>query len=234
MGSKHIETSVIIPTLNEEKYIAGILKDLSNQTYKNFETIVVDSSSNDHTSNIAESFNAKVIKSSKGTSLQRNLGANHAQGDNLIFLDADIRLFDNNFLEKINSRLKGIAGRTSVRIIPHEETFLDKFLLLRSNNLINIANKLGFTFARGGCQVVKKDFFNKVNGYQEHIVIGEDNDLFQRLKKHGKIDNLKLVIYESPRRYRKEGYHTYAFRALFNGIYKLFTNKSLKKYKPIR
>ena len=104
MGSKHIETSIIIPTLNEEKYIGGILKDLSVQSYKDFEVIVVDSSINNHTVNIAESFNVKILKSSRGTSVQRNLGARIAQGKYLIFIDADIRLFDSNFLKKVNSR----------------------------------------------------------------------------------------------------------------------------------
>lgn len=56
------ETSIIIRTKNEEKWIGEVLKRLGNQTYKNFETIIVDSGSTDKTLEIVKNFDVKLIQ----------------------------------------------------------------------------------------------------------------------------------------------------------------------------
>jgi len=57
-----IETSIIIRTRNEEKWLGCVLKALFEQTYKNFEVILVDSGSKDKTLEIAEKFPVKIFK----------------------------------------------------------------------------------------------------------------------------------------------------------------------------
>ncbi len=90
--------SIIIPTLNEEKYLPTLLTDLSRQTYTGFEVIVVDGHSDDQTVSKANHFihrlpHLTVINSPiRDVSHQRNLGAQQARAEVLLFLDADNRI----------------------------------------------------------------------------------------------------------------------------------------------
>src|SRR3989344_5888247 len=89
--------SIIIPTLNEDKYVPSLLKDLQNQTEPNFEVIVIDGNSDDNTLSSCEIFKSdlklSLVKVNKrNVSYQRNYGAKHARGDYILFLDADVRI----------------------------------------------------------------------------------------------------------------------------------------------
>lgn len=101
-----MKVSVIIPTFNEEKIVLACLKSLEGQTLKNFEVIVVDDGSNDETLSILESFESLVFdfrvykQKHKGPAIARNLGAKHARGDILVFVDADMT-FDAYFLQRL-------------------------------------------------------------------------------------------------------------------------------------
>ena len=87
--------SIIIPTLNEEKFLPKLLESLTVQTVKDFEVIVVDGSSKDKTVELAYTFSSKlpkltiVVSGRASLPLQRNLGAQKAEGDWLVFIDAD-------------------------------------------------------------------------------------------------------------------------------------------------
>jgi len=95
--------------------------------------------------------------------------------------------------------------------------------------MIKSLNFLGFGTGRGGLQAVRKKNFI---GYNENISIGEDIDFFKRLKKKGQIAYLSdLTIYESRRRYNKEGYFKIVKDWTKSGI----SNFLLKKpYNPKR
>ena len=103
--------SVVIPTLNEEDWLPNLLSDLKNQTYKEFEVIVVDGNSRDRTKIAAGKFkkiipNLKIINSNiRNVSAQRNLGAKLARGQYLLFVDADSGL-PAFFLEGIKYRIE--------------------------------------------------------------------------------------------------------------------------------
>lgn len=110
------ETSVIIPTYNEEKDIVDAIKSLKKQIYKRFEIIVVDDGSTDNTvKNIRKFEEVKIIKGQhKGPGFSRNLGAKKAKGKILVFIDADMT-FDKNYVKKLVEPLlknKKIIGTT--------------------------------------------------------------------------------------------------------------------------
>ena len=93
--------SVIIPTFNEEGSIAGCISSLKNQNYPDFEIIAVDDGSEDRTLGILKGSGVKVLREKhKGPGAARNLGAKHASGEILIFIDADMT-FDKNFLRNL-------------------------------------------------------------------------------------------------------------------------------------
>src|SRR5258706_4031142 len=90
-----IRFSVVIPALNEEKFLPKLLASLAAQTVKDFEVVVVDGSSKDKTVTVARSFAKKlpklqvVVSKVASLPLQRNLGAKKTTGEWLIFIDAD-------------------------------------------------------------------------------------------------------------------------------------------------
>lgn len=59
------EISIIIRTYNEEMYLGKCLEKIFNQTYKNFEVIIVDSESTDNTQKIASKFPVKLVEMKK-------------------------------------------------------------------------------------------------------------------------------------------------------------------------
>lgn len=103
--------SIIIITLNEAKRIRHLLDDLSAQTFRDFEVVLVDSNSDDNTCAVANSYLDKLpsltVKrmQQRGVSLGRNTGAALANYERLLFLDADVRL-DKRFLEKAAAHLQ--------------------------------------------------------------------------------------------------------------------------------
>ena len=99
-----MKLSVIIPTFNEEKSIGECLRSLFQQSYNDFEVIVVDDGSRDKTLSILSGFknsNLQILKQKhKGPGTARNLGAGRAKGETLVFVDADMT-FDKNFLKNL-------------------------------------------------------------------------------------------------------------------------------------
>ncbi|WP_421385044.1 glycosyltransferase family 2 protein [Bacillus salacetis] len=84
--------SIIIPARNEEGRISPLLQSLQEQRFKQFEILVVDDDSTDNTAAVAESYGATVLQNNgAGKSSACWLGAEHAKGSWLLFLDADTR-----------------------------------------------------------------------------------------------------------------------------------------------
>jgi glycosyltransferase involved in cell wall biosynthesis len=93
--------SVIIPTYNEEKNIRKCIQSLNRQRYPKtlVEVIVIDDYSTDNTVSIAEQLHAKVIYSGyKHIEKSKSIGIRHANGELLLFIDADIALLSDKWL----------------------------------------------------------------------------------------------------------------------------------------
>lgn len=98
--------SIVVPVYNAEKFLKNTINTVLNQTYTNWELILIDDCSNDNSKEIIENFskvNSKIIyykqKKNGGPALARNKGIELASGRFLCFIDAD-DLWDNNKLEK--------------------------------------------------------------------------------------------------------------------------------------
>jgi GT2 family glycosyltransferase len=118
----------------------------------------------------------------------------------------------------------------SVKVFPWEQKLSDQIFHCVYNNYFHILNKIGIGMGRGECQIIRKDIFENINGYNEDLAAGEDFDLFRRIKKTGNILFAKKIhVYESPRRYRKFGYKTVTFAWMKNGFSVILKNKSVNK-----
>lgn len=171
--------SIIIPTLNEAKYLPLLLEDLSNQTYQNFEVIIVDGKSDDQTIAKAKSFRSKLpalkiaTSSKRHVCIQRNLGTKQATADIFIFSDADNR-FPPYFLQGIKYRweLLGV-DLLSPFITPDEDTPQNKSITNAINIFLDLQMNIKPHFLLEACFVVSKKCFLQVGGFNEEVNYGE-------------------------------------------------------------
>jgi glycosyltransferase involved in cell wall biosynthesis len=204
--------SFIIPTLEEEKVIEKILKNLKEITAFEYEIIVSDGGSKDKTVEIAKKYGVKVVENTSGErqniGIGRNEGAKVATGDFLVFLDADVYVPQpNEFFKhalqdfKDTPNLLGLSGW--VRVFPEMETWGDYFgYVIVSDWMFYIQNNILHHGATcGEFQMMRADIFKKLGGYKQSLTVAEDRDLFYRISKIGltKTDP-KLLIYHTGRR----------------------------------
>lgn len=227
--------SIIIPTLNEEKYLPILLSSLVSQTNKKFEVIVSDGNSEDKTKEKALEFKSaldiKVYSSSKkNVSHQRNVGAKNSRGDYLIFSDADHRV-ENNF---IDSAIKEIEKTNADVIIPISIYDTNSLVWRAFSVVFDIFVRSAYFFFKqpfgsGPTLIIKKNVFEKAGGYDESIFFFEDHSLLQEIGKNGaKICHSRDVkTYSSTRRMDNIGVLKFCYLhsiACFN-----FTRGPIKK-----
>lgn len=189
--------SVIIPTLNEAKYLPHLLEDLSNQTYQDFEVIIVDGKSDDQTIAKAKSFKPKlpflkILTSSKRhVCTQRNLGADNAKADWLIFMDADNRL-PSYFLQGIKYRLESDPCDVAYTwVYPEKETPPYKIIASAINLYYDTEIALSITPAGIESMIIlKKIIFEKAGKFDPSINLGEGRALASSIAKIGGISTI--------------------------------------------
>ena len=198
------EVSVIIPTYNSENYLAKALKSVFDQSYSNFEIILIDDASSDRTVRIAKGFRDRRLKifqndRNRGVSYGRNLGIKQAKGKWIALLDSD-DWYAPQRLEKLvaagtayNADLIAddlwLIGEAtgqhwstliteSIRIQQAPITLIDAVTFVESDRLPAIKAKrnwsLGYTKP-----LIKREFLlsNQI-WYDENLRVGEDFTLY--------------------------------------------------------
>ena len=238
--------SIVIPALNEERLLEGILAQFSPEVVRahDLELVVSDGGSTDKTLSIAHRLAHVVVENREGVkqtiSMGRNLGARQASGGILVFLNADTLVGDvDHFFATLKREISvpGIAGLTcSVEVYPRERRRIDKIYHGFYNWFFYMMNRVGMAMGRGECHIMSRKTFETVGGYADHIAAGEDYDMFRRLQNLGTVRFLKdVVVYESPRRYRRYGYTRVTVSWFINFLAVFFLRKSvLSEWKPVR
>lgn len=212
--------SVIIPAKNEEKYLPILLESIKRQRFPkpDYEIIVADNNSKDKTREIAEKFGCKIIGG--GFPGQgRNSGAKVAKGETLLFLDSDTVLFKKDFLKNCLSEFKKRRLDIAVPKAYVRGTKTDKLFFEFWNSLVE-ASQFISPFAGGWCIFATKKIHDKIKGFDEKIILGEDSDYAKRAAKFGKfglLKNAKILV--SPRRFKKEGHLKVALQSIGTGLY---------------
>jgi glycosyltransferase involved in cell wall biosynthesis len=193
--------SVIIPTYNSEKYIEETLKSVLNQTYKNFEILIIDDGSSDSTNTIVEQYIKKdkrifsyKVDRAGNPSIPRNYGIKQAKGEYIAFIDSDDLWVKNKLEVQMKHYLSNpnYAFVYSMSFTFGDVNFFSPFfevlpLLNRAvrnkNDLLSIGNSVP-------CSTVltKTSLLKKVGGFDEDINLrAEDYDLWIRLSEFGSI-----------------------------------------------
>ena len=98
--------SIIVPVYNVEEYIDDCLKSIFNQSFKDFEVIVVNDGTKDNSMDIVKNYDVKVInQENAGLSAARNTGVKSSTGEYLLFIDSDDYI-EKDLLKNINNNLK--------------------------------------------------------------------------------------------------------------------------------
>ena len=158
--------SVIVPAYNVEKYIKRCLDSIINQTYKNYEIIVVNDGCTDNTMDIAKNYDAKIINLEHvSVSEARNQGVKKASGDYILFLDSD-DYWSNELLENISNNLSNNPDlvRFQIRTVNDNNEIIDyheeEFSGLNGESAFN--KIVNFKYVDSVCLfAIKKDYFLK-------------------------------------------------------------------------
>lgn len=206
--AKSPRVSVVIPAYNEATYIDRLLEALAKQHFKDFEVIVSDAQSKDGTKEVVASFKDKldiklVEAPPNGPAHGRNIGAVKARGEWLLFLDADVDIEDLDFIEELLQKTEAEGWKTSSAQLKVEGSLLGK--IGHSQGYMNMAAHTKHPIFQGYCMFTQRQVFEQLNGFNEKIRYGEDNDYATRSAPYGFGFVKKLYYNVDPRRYEQEG-----------------------------
>lgn len=219
--TKNNMLSIIIPTLNEEDFLPGVLVSIKKQTFGDYQIIISDAGSTDNTLQIAKSYGCTITEGGL-PARGRNNGAKIAKSDLLFFLDADTLLPEDFFeasLQEFNARKLDMAS-FCIRSFPENKIsgFFENGIY---NKLIVLLEKI-LPHAAVGI-LVKKELFNTLGGYDETIKLAEDMDLARRAARRARFGIIRArELLVSDRRFRKEGVITIGIKFLLCELHMIF------------
>jgi len=197
------KVSIIIPTYNRAELLHTAITSVLNQTYQDFEILIIDDASKDNTQEVVKSFNDRRIKyirhkENKGEAVARNTGIMNSNGEYIAFLDDDdewlpeklwlqVDLLKNS-QPKVGCVYTGyfVIDRSSKKIlrrrIPTKRGDIYHDMLFR--NYIGIPSTV----------ILKRECFQKINLFDESIAFGNDYDLWIRIAKEFYFDYIEKPL----------------------------------------
>lgn len=196
--------SVIVPAYNEEAIIRKTLNSLASRE-GNFEVIVVDGQSTDHTcQHVTEMVTAfprpiRLLSSAPGRALQMNAGARAAAGEILLFLHADVEMADGS-LQSLEAAMadQGCVGGNFDLIFADETLVSHVFTWI-----YHVRRPFGIYYGDSGL-FVRRQVFEAMGGYKP-IPIMEDYEFVRRLERTGRTAFLRPPLKVSSRRWEVQG-----------------------------
>lgn len=184
MGKKQL-ISIVIPVFNGENSLSYPLNSLLNQTYENFEVIIIDDGSRDNTSEIVKKYcyDDKRFKyyyqENAGVSVARNKGIELSNGEFICFLDSD-DYFENTYLEKMYDKITKTSSDIcycGYNIVSPKSKVIKK-TKFKSGNILEKVILGKINVATTGW-MVKKDFLLENNiKFLKGVSWGEDVEFF--------------------------------------------------------
>ncbi len=142
--------SVIIPLYNKEAFIESTLKSVLQQTFQDYEIIIVDDGSTDNSSQLVSNFNNEKItllkQKNQGVSVARNLGIEHATANYIALLDADDVWHKNHLIEL----------KKQIDLFPNAGLYCNNYEIFHRNNVLK---KASFNFNYNTECLIVEDYF---------------------------------------------------------------------------
>ncbi|HFD2030270.1 TPA: glycosyltransferase family 2 protein [Clostridium perfringens] len=236
---KEIKFSVLIPVYNVQKFIVECIESVLNQTYGNFEIILIDDGSTDLSGTICEEFAKKdkrikvYHQKNQGLIMSRRNAITKASGDYCLFLDSD-DYWDSDLLEIINKtistydcdliiyRFKRVSEDKNF-IYDNKCVFNDK-MVFESNNKEQLFKKIISSSDLNNlvCKAAKRSIIDEAD-YEEYKKIKNSEDLLQSLPL---IYNAKKIVYLNNTMYN--------YRISTNSMTKTFNINLIKDITTVR
>lgn len=197
-----ILVSVVITTKNEEKHIGNCLESIRSQSYprEKIEIIVVDNNSQDKTKEISFRYTDKVYNFGLERSAQRNFGVKQANGKYILYLDADMILFQDTIKECIDK-----CEREGYIALYIPEKIMGEGFWIKVRDFER-------SFYNGTCvdcvRFIRRDKFLEIYGFDESLTGPEDWDFDRRINKIGKVDIINALIYHNEEKFCLQKYLT--------------------------
>lgn len=209
--------SVVMSVYNGEKYLRQAIDSILNQTFKDFEFIIIDDGSKDKSREIINSYHDPRIKlisrENKGLTFSLNEGIKKAKGKYVARMDAD----DISHLDRLALEVKRMEEDLNLGLIGSNYTVIS----LEGNPLattdvfthpddLKVAETLSNQYGHGSV-MMRKSVLDKVGLYDKAVGVVEDYDLFTRISHVAKIANIKKSLYfwrSNPKGVSRSNYET--------------------------
>ncbi len=183
--------SIIIPLYNKETFIQGTLKSVLNQSFQDFEVLIIDDGSTDKSLEKVKSVSDRKIRifeqENKGVSEARNKGIKEAKANHIAFLDADDYWYP-HFLEEMHKHIQilpqqkafacAIEFQIKDKIIPSVYSIEKK----ENHQIVNyFESSLRQSVLWTSSSVFEKSVFEKSGVFNVNYKAGEDTDLWVRI-----------------------------------------------------
>ncbi len=225
--------SIIIPCFNASKFIEETLDSVLNQTFKEWEVIIVDDGSTDDTEVIVSKYlesnlhiyYRKRERLPKGGCTCRNIGVELARGSYIIFLDAD------DVLDKhcLSSRYEYVVSRANLKLCVFQMQEMDKYGNLLDKKKTNLSQDYIWSFIsfdlpwQTTCPVWRTDYIREIGGFNEKLPLLQDPELhFRAIRKLVLKEDYEVLPHLKPDSYYRVFAKKRKLRIVENGLVEYF------------
>ena len=200
------KVSIVLNFYNEEKYLKIAIESMINQTYDDYELILVDDASTDRSFDIAMSYQGDRVKvvrteTNKGAAHARNTGMRISEGEYIAFIDGD----DFSKLDRIEKQVKYLDEYKDVLAVSCLANYIDEDGFIIGKETIELLSKsevkasflFGNQFSQSGA-MIRSSVFRKYNIYQkEDLRVSQDYFFWLQILQKGDVYILpeRLVYY---------------------------------------
>lgn len=198
MMERNEDFSIVIPALNEEKHIEGLIRSIHEQDYRPTEVVVIDDGSKDETIEMVRKLinelndsNFTIILletrnfgSLRGPAFARNIGVQNSHGKYILFIDADCLLTRKNIVNELVNSLESypITGYKDVVLVDN---------WLECNQMLDEGDPPYATKAKWSHLAFRREIIEKIT-FDPQLGVGEDADFLQKIRNLGSL-NPKII-----------------------------------------
>jgi GT2 family glycosyltransferase len=243
---KNPKISLILPTYNSSEFIVECLESIKNQTFKDYELIIIDDCSTDNTLEILDKLGYKYIVNKKnlGYTKNANKGIRRSRGEFISIVDHDM-VYDKNYLKNIMEpfKLGGNIGMVASKSYYYKKKNKIRVLDLKVNFLTSKLDLLGrdeidegqfdylreITATTGGNCIIRKEVFDKIGLFcEDYFIYYVDLDFCFKMKEKG----YKIILSKAKSWHKKEETETLSEKQFTNLLKDklIFMKRNSKKY----
>ncbi|MFH1776939.1 MAG: glycosyltransferase [Candidatus Omnitrophota bacterium] len=196
MEFQHPKVSIILPTYNGARYIRQGIESCLNQTYKNFELIVVDDCSSDQTSAIVNAYNDSRLyylknDKNKGIAYSLNIGFAKSTGGYLTWTS------DDNYYQPvaIEQLTQMLDRNTGIDFVYSNYYYIDEHDNIIKLKEVMPSDKLVEVNCIGPCFLFRRNVYTVIGKFNEEMFLAEDYDYWVRVSQHFKMQPFPIPLY---------------------------------------